>query len=758
MTNGPNNPNSSNKGFFLGYVILAVYLCIIALRTTLTESPSIQPDQPINLNNSIYSLSVSALLIILFALWLISAACSKKFTYCPTGTGIGLCIFTAAAFIAGLAAPDKRSAISDFLMLSAPPICALALVQILDSRLKIKLLLCVIAALGIVSAYQCAEQLFFSNQITIEQYKENPQAVLDTIGIKPGSFNQMLFEHRLYTKGVRGFFTTSNSAGSFAILACFAAIALFIEKLKNHKQNLKKLITCGLAAAIIFFGLAITESKGAIIAFLISAAMFAVYVLFGKWVNANKGKIFATSLLLLFVFGWAIVRYGLNHNRLPGGNSMLVRWQYWQAASQMSADHWLKGVGPGNFALFYTQYKIPAALETITDPHNFLLSILTQYGPLGLIGFLVMLALPMWKATTSAQTNFPQPQQKFGQLAFILLSIIAAVMLFVRPVIMPLNGGDTIGVIAYVIFVLYVTPVIVFTISCWLLGVNEKNSDSAPTNLTIAALWCAVIGVLIHNTIDFAIFEPGVWTSLWAIIACLIALHRRRKPISIPPISTKVFITAAGLILIWACLNYTLVPVIKSTIKIRQAQQAASENQFERTHKLLEAAANDDRLSAAALSLNSKLYLRQFHDSDSKQTALLLNAEICSLAAIKRNMVDFKNFEQLAGIYSAMAEITGPQEKQNWLSKAFDLASQAVELYPGSCRLHFRLAEIAEQLGKNDIAVENYKKAVEIEDSYREQFKTMYPGREIFSRLGEEKYKTAKQKIEILKNMKNSIL
>ncbi len=101
----------------------------------------------------------------------------------------------------------------------------------------------------------------------------------------------------------------------------------------------------------------------------------------------------------------------------------------------------------------------------------------------------------------------------------------------------------------------------------------------------------------------------------------------------------------------------------------------------------------------------------------------------------------------MTDIYSAIAGISGPQEKQNWLNKAFDSASQAVKLYPGSCRLHFKLAEIAEQLGKNDEAVENYKKAVEIEDSYREQFQIMYPGREVFSRLGEEKYKTAKQKI-----------
>jgi hypothetical protein len=651
-------------------------------------------------------------------------------------------------------------------MLAAPPICALVLVQALDSRLKVKLILCVIAALGIVSACQCAEQLFVSNQMTIEQYKENPQSVLEMLGIKPGSFNQMLFEHRLYTRGVRGFFTTSNSAGSFAILACFAATALFIEKLKNRKRNLQKLITCGLSVAIILFGLAITKSKGAITAFIISAAMFAVYVLFGKWVKANKGKVFATSLLLLFAFGCAVACYGLKHNRLPGGNSMLVRWQYWRAAAQMYADHRFKGVGPGNFTFFYPQYKVPAAPETITDPHNFVLSILTQYGPLGLIGFLVMVSMPLWKATTAAPPQLLQPQQAVGRWASVPLIIVAAAMLFVRPIIMPPAGSNTIGVTAYITFALYITPVIIFAVGCQLLGVNGKTSESSDTNLTIAALWCAVIGVLIHNTIDFAIFEPGVWTSLWAVFACIIALDCRRKAskqlILRPAIPVRVLMAAAGMTLIWVCLKYAVAPVVRSTIKTRLAQDAAAEGQFEQAHNLLKAAADDDRLSEAALSLNSRLYLQQFQNSGPKQIDLLFSAEQCTLDAIGRNKIDFKNFEQLAGIYSAIAdlgepgrtEISGRQEKQDWLNKAFDSASQSVERYPGSCRLHFKLAEIAEQSGKNDVAFANYKKAVEIEDGYRRQFQTMYPGREIFSRLGEEKYRIAKQKVEILKNTK----
>jgi len=135
--------------------------------------------------------------------------------------------------------------------------------------------------------------------------------------------------------------------------------------------------------------------------------------------------------------------------------------------------------------------------------------------------------------------------------------------------------------------------------------------------------------------------------------------------------------------------------------------------------------------------------------SQPEQADLLLQAEKSLLAAIERNRADFKNFKRLAEVYNLLAE-TSTQQRGDWLNKAFDSARCAVERYPGSARLRIELAKIAEQLGKTDIAVEHYKKAVEIEDSYRRQFRQMYPQRQICSRLGEEKYKNAKQRIKHL--------
>jgi tetratricopeptide (TPR) repeat protein len=142
--------------------------------------------------------------------------------------------------------------------------------------------------------------------------------------------------------------------------------------------------------------------------------------------------------------------------------------------------------------------------------------------------------------------------------------------------------------------------------------------------------------------------------------------------------------------------------------------------------------------------------VQQFYASGTGETDLLFDSEKYFLDAIKRNKADFKNYERLTDVYIHLAESSSEAEKTQWLERAFGVASDAVGCYPGCGRLHFKFAEIAEQLRKTDLALEGFKKAVEIEDAFRAQFKIMYPDREVFSRLGEGKYQTARQKVEQL--------
>jgi len=779
MIKPPTNSNlSKSKALVrLEYILLAFCLCVIALRTTFTESPTVQATTlPSSITDSMYglpiwrtvlissfSIFVSAALIFSFVVWLVLSLCSGRFLYRVSGIEIGLGIFCAAAVISGIAAPDKRGAISDFAGLVAPLLMALLLVQILDSQSKVKLLLALIAALGVVSAYRCWEQYPESEHL-IEFYEQGPDVTLAQQQIVPNSLEHFQFEHRLYSKDISGFFTTSNSAGSFALLASFAAIVLFIGRFKNpNSDSLGSawLIMRGIAVAIVIFGLVITRSKGAIIASLFAAAMFVIYLCLGSWLKVHKKAVLIICLLLALAGTGVVVWYGLAHGRLPGGNSMLVRWQYWQASMKMYADHLFTGVGPGNFAHFYPHYKPASASESVANPHNFILSILTQYGPIGLIGFLAMICLPLWAIlyprSVSSSLEAQRTQPTFKQLAIVLAIIVSVVLLFIRPIIFPLPAAASAQERQAGIIILYIMPMIIFIAGFLLVTAGESPVKKSYTSAAAAALFCAVLGVLLHNLIDFAIFEPSVFTAFWAIIACLIAIdsqtHPRRQVVLKPAPFVKIPIVAGGLVIICIYLNYAIIPAGQTCAKIQQANRAIAVGQFEQAHKLLDSAAEDDSLSPAALSLNGSLYLHHFKVTPGANRDLLLRAEKCLMAAIKRNSAAFKNYERLTEVYLLLAENSAQQGKIDWLNKALDNTSFTVDYrYPGCARLRIELAKIAERLGKTDIAVSQYEKAIDIEDQYREQFKEMYPERkEIVSSLGEEKYQFAAERMKALK-------
>jgi tetratricopeptide (TPR) repeat protein len=122
--------------------------------------------------------------------------------------------------------------------------------------------------------------------------------------------------------------------------------------------------------------------------------------------------------------------------------------------------------------------------------------------------------------------------------------------------------------------------------------------------------------------------------------------------------------------------------------------------------------------------------------------------------AAARNPADFKPWRLLGQIEVLLAAQAEDEQKEKYLQAAFDDVQQAIKRYPGSGQLHYNLASIAEQLGRNDAALKHYQTAVDIEDAYRAQFRIMYPERKtVISRLGNTVYTEAKSKIsELQKN------
>lgn len=740
-------------------VLLFVSLGILALRTTYTEGPLIQTfTLPGSLSDAIYSLTLSGLLALALLLWLLSGLWRGQMKYRVTGMEVGLILFLVGGAVSAIGASEKRMAINSIVTLTGPIFAGMLLVQLLDRTPGIRGILLTVAALGIVNTYQCAEQSLVSNRIMIEQYANAPETLLGPLGIEPGTFQHFLFEHRLYGQGVRGFFTTGNSAASFAMFAAFAGLALLLHRRQADADPPSRRPSrwCPIVAvAIILAGLALTRSKGGILAFVIAAALCALIVLLHKRFAKHRRVVWAVSAAVLLVGSLAVgcvaVSYGLKHGRLPGGNSMLVRWQYWRATAQMVADHPLTGVGPGNFAQNYTRYKPASAPESVSDPHSFPLSLLAQYGPLGLLGFLAMIVVPLYRAAAGAASE-PAPDDRHARpksLAVVTLGVVAASLLVFRPILIPASWTGDFEVVLYEIIALHGAPVAAFLIGFFLLALPLRRRDvetahpyGAPA---CAALGCAVVGVLVHNLVDFALFEPGIWMTLWAMMACIIAIGHRRKPARCftlhPNRPLKATAGVGALLLVLAYIHFVWWPVYAVTVRTHQGRQAAAQGYFDRAHALLDAAAAADPLSPAASSLNGRLYLQRSEHVSVGQFLLLEKAAESFRTAVERDPADCKNYERAGDI----ARLMGHHEQ------AYAWYLEAARRYPGSGRLQLRLAQTAERLGDDDAARRYYRQAIEIEDAFRRQFRQMYPERtEVVSRLGQADYDLARRRMEEL--------
>ena len=188
--------------------------------------------------------------------------------------------------------------------------------------------------------------------------------------------------------------------------------------------------------------------------------------------------------------------------------------------------------------------------------------------------------------------------------------------------------------------------------------------------------------------------------------------------------------------------NFALIPPSKADDQIELAVK-----DYGNAHELLTLAAEYDRFDPRPLTLDASLYLQQYRKTSPPDEQLLKNAAESLGAAIGRDKASYKSYDKLSDIYKLLADNYDTEVRKVYLEKAFIYVSLALDRYPGSGRINFKAAEFADQLGKKDIALNYYRKTVEIEDAYRRQFKIMYPGREIFSRLGQRDYQTAKQKI-----------
>jgi len=113
--------------------------------------------------------------------------------------------------------------------------------------------------------------------------------------------------------------------------------------------------------------------------------------------SKNKKTLLAMALMAIFSTFLIFEKNSAKFSDLVNfseRSSLSSRMMIWRSSLKIASDHWLWGIGPGNFQNKYLQYQqyFPPYLEwAVPQPHNLFLAFYLQTGLIGFLGFILLL-------------------------------------------------------------------------------------------------------------------------------------------------------------------------------------------------------------------------------------------------------------------------------------------------------------------------------------------------------------------------------
>jgi O-antigen ligase len=211
---------------------------------------------------------------------------------------------------------------------------------------------------------------------------------LSSFGVALISLAYLLAGRLTYDGRLEAFFNSPN------YLAMYLAPGLIIIlaqaqglKLKYQNYNSKFKVLAVLSFAVISLAFYFTYSYAA---WLAAAGSVLAIFLVQKNISWKKIGIGAAVIILLALSQLNSPKFSELVTLNPR-SSAASRVMIWRAAGKIIADHWLAGIGPGNFQMEYLAYQkyFPPYLEwAVPHPQNVYLAFWLSGGILGMLGFL----------------------------------------------------------------------------------------------------------------------------------------------------------------------------------------------------------------------------------------------------------------------------------------------------------------------------------------------------------------------------------
>jgi O-antigen ligase len=614
---------------------------------------------------------------------------------------VPLALLSAWMLLSTAWAADKFAAlVTAFHWLAAMAILWAA-AQLVRDWVKLRVAAAVLFSLLAVYAIQGLNYRLIEGPQTLETWQKNREKMLSEHGFVEGSFAARQFEEKLKLMESFGFFSSPNTFGAAISLLLVIGVGLLAQRLAEREaiQWAVPAIIVPLVAG--FAVMALTRSRGAFVTLLLCLALFAAR----GYLVRHARRAFVVGLVGVIGAMALVIGYGTLRGRLPT-STLTFRWQYWVASAGMIRAHPWLGTGWSNFSFGYLPYRLPSAPEEIKDPHDLLVRFVSELGIIGGALLVVWLVL-LWRELTqpSAPPITIVSEKQPGVLKFAAAVVAGATVTFL------IAGVDweRDRVENFLLLRLLFLGVTILAASLAALRTpHTQEPDDRPAPWILYGLVLAAGGMLIHNLIDFSMFETGPMLLLAMTIGTALGARSSdpsfsggpegRASSSLGGRSLPLLIASplwlAALLLVWG-------PISSAEQKAAQADEARRAGQFPLAERaLLEA--ND-----AAWHLNADYAYRAARAA--AQSSPPQHWQPLMELAILENPKDGAGWRG-----DAAAELLKLQPDGARVRRDYDAA---VRLDPNNVQLRLEYAAIlAEKLHDDTAALAQYEAALRYND------------------------------------------
>jgi hypothetical protein len=237
----------------------------------------------------------------------------------------------------------------------------------------------------------------------------------------------------------------------------------------------------------------------------------------------------------------------------------------------------LAGVGWENFGPHYLRDRLPVASEEIRDPHNFLIRFFVELGGIGgalLVAWLIRLWWELTRPISPPATLNPPPKTpRFGQVLFLCAIAVGAIVTSIAANL-DFNQSAAFITVELIKQLLYLCALVLGSLVIALRSLENPRIDDRPAPWLLYGILIALGVFLIHNLIEFSLFETGPLCLFGLLVGSALGIRLGNPPVRNPAVS---YSAISALVLSAAALIAFTIGIVAPTVHAESAAHAGDD-------------------------------------------------------------------------------------------------------------------------------------------------------------------------------------